>query len=131
MDISLIVIIWVIISIAQAINDRKKAPPPPVPPPQDSTDLKFEIPTLANDPNQSAEVEEFAEVTESEETEIAEIYRQRKLSMQTESAAEIQPALETVEEKHIEIDLTPAAMLNSIIMNEILDKPKSLRRRKF
>ena len=95
MDISFIVVLWVIISIAQAINDRKKAPPPPQIPPD------FEIPTLANDPNKPAEIEEI----DLEE-------------------------LVTAEEKTSEIDLTPNAIMNSIIMNEILDKPKALRRRR-
>ena len=108
MDISFIVILWVIISIAQAINDRKKAPPPPQIPPQD---LDFEIPTI----RQPDAVEEI---------DITELYQQKKDAV----AAKIQP--EIVEEKNSELDLTPSAMMNAIIMSEILDKPKALRKRR-
>ena len=107
MDISIIVVLWIIIAILQAINDRKKAPPPP----QD-----FEIPTL----KQPDEFEEF---------DIEEIYKRRKQAEKNSSAAKVQS--ETVEEKKSELDLTPDAMMNAIIMSEILDKPKSLRRKKF
>lgn len=122
MDISFIVVLWVIISIIQAVVERKKAPPPPELPPQD---LDFEIPTLANDP--AAEVEEI---------DLAELYRQRKIENQKSEnavAAKVQSETEfkPVEENKLELDLTPAAVMNSIIMNEILDKPKALRRKKF
>lgn len=109
MDISLVIVLWIIIAILQAINDRKKAPPPP-------QDLDFEIPTL----KQSDEFEEF---------DIEEIYKRRKQAEKNNSAAMVQS--ETVEEKKSELDLTPDAMMNAIIMSEILDKPKSLRRKKF
>ena len=114
MDVSFIVVLWVIISIAQAINDRKKAPPPPQIPPD------FEIPTLANDPNKPAEIEEI---------DLEELYQQRKESMKNSAAEKFQTEV-TDEEKTSEIDLTPNAIMNSIIMNEILDKPKALRRRR-
>ncbi len=114
MDISFIIVLWVIITIAQAINDRKKAPPPPQIPPQD---LDFEIPTI----RQPDEVEEL---------DIEEIYQRRKQS-ENVSAAKVKSEVETAEENKVEIDLTPAAIMNSIIMNEILDKPKALRRKKF
>lgn len=114
MDLSFIVVLWVIISILQAINDRKKAPPPPQIPPQD---LDFEIPTL----RQPDEVEEI------EIDDIEEIYQHKKDNV----AEKFQNKSEIVEEKNNELDFTPTAMMNSIIMNEILDKPKSLRRKKF
>lgn len=124
MDVSIIVVLWIIISIAQAINDRKKAPPPQVPP----QDLDFEIPPLANDPNKPAEVEEF-EVLDLEEINARRKQLEERISagkVKTESESEI------VEEKNnADLDLTPAAVMNSIIMNEILDKPKALRRKKF
>ena len=111
MDISFIIVLWVIISIVQAINDRKKAPPPPQIPPD------FEIPTLANDPNQA----------EIEEVDVAEIYRQKKKS----ETPKVQTESEIVEEKNIALDLTPSAAMHAMILNEVLDKPKSLRRKKF
>lgn len=128
MSISFIIVLWIIITIAQAINDRKKKPTPPVPPPQNSTGTDFEIPTLANDPNQPAEVEDvddWDDFENNEEVDIEETYQQKKESV----AAKLKS--ESVKENKIAIDLTPAAVINSIIMNEILDKPKALRRRKF
>ena len=105
MDISFIVILWVIIAIAQAINDRKKAPPPPQIPPD------FEIPTL----KQPDEVEEI---------DVTKMYQQKKDAVASKVQSEI------VEEKDSELDLTPSAMMNAIIMSEILDKPKALRKRR-
>lgn len=133
MSISFIIVLWIIITIAQAINDRKKTPSPPVPPPQNSTGTDFEIPTLANDPNQSdkfEEVDDWDDFETNEETDIEEIYNRRKFEEKNKykSAAKFQ---KSDEENKIELDLTPTAVMNSIIMNEILDKPKSLRRRKF
>lgn len=130
MSISFIIVLWIIITIAQAVNDRKKTPPP-VPPPKNSTGADFEIPTLANDPNQPAEIDEFDDFETDEDFDTEETYQQKKAAVKNISAEQIQPEIEPVEEKNIEIDLTPAAMMNSIIMSEILDKPKSLRRRKF
>lgn len=114
MDISFIVVFWVIISIVQAISERKKDPPPPQIPPN------FEIPTLANAPNKPAEIEEIN---------LEELYQQRKESMKNSTAEKFQTEV-TAEEKFSEINLTPNAIMNSIIMNEILDKPKALRKRR-
>lgn len=117
MDISFIIVIWVVVSIIQAVAERKKAPPPPEFPPQDSID--FEIPTLANDPTISAEVEEIS---------LTELYRQKKL----EQSATVQPVAAPepeVEEKKLELDLTPESAVNAIVMSEILGKPKALRRK--
>lgn len=122
MDISFIIVMWIIVAIIQAVNDRKKAPPPPQIPPED---LNFEIPTLANDPNKSAEVQEIN---------LAELYRQRKQAAEKLAASKVQPEQKIfVEEetKNFEFDITPASAMNAIIISEILDKPKSLRRKKF
>ena len=125
MDLTIIIVLWVIVSIVQAINDRKKAPPPQIPP-QDSTgNLDFEIPNLANDPNKPAEVEEIN---------LVELYRQKKLAAQNFEPAKVQSENKNfVEEetKNIEVDLTPESAMNAIILSEILDKPKALRRKKF
>ncbi len=133
MSISIIIVLWIIISIAQAVNDRKKNPqPPPVPPPNNSTDSNFEIPTLANDPNQNSEIEEIDNFDEFDDVEekpaIEEIYQQRKMDIKNKSTTS---ETEAVKEKNIELDLTPAAVLNAIVLNDILDKPKALRRRNF
>lgn len=123
MDLTIIIVLWVIVSIVQAINDRKKTPPPI--PPQDSTgNLDFEIPTLANDPNKPAEVEEIN---------LAEIYRQKKLAAQNLESAKVQPETKNIveeETKNIEVNITPESAMNAIILSEILDKPKALRKRR-
>lgn len=127
MDISFVVVLWIIVMIVQAINDRKKTPPPEIPP-QDSTgNLDFEIPTLANDPNQ-------AEVHEVEKINLVELYRQKKHAAQNLQADKTQAETKNfVEEetKNIEVDITPESAMNAIILSEILDKPKALRRKKF
>ena len=119
MDISFVIVLWIIVAIIQAI-DRKKNPPPPIPP-NDSDDINFEIPTLANDPNKSAEVQEIN---------LAEIYRQKKNIAAADKKTETKMLVEE-ETKNIEIDITPTAAMNAVILSEILDKPKSLRRKKF
>ena len=122
MDISFIIIMWIIVTIIQAITDRKKAQPPPQIPPED---LNFEIPTLANDPNKPAEIQEIN---------LAELYRQKKKATENLAATKVQPEDKIfVEEetKNVEVNITPESALNAIILSEILDKPKALRRKKF
>lgn len=125
MDISFVVVLWIIVMIVQAINDRKKTPPPPEIPPQNSSgNLDFEIPTLANDPNQS----------EIEEINLAELYRQKKHAAQNLQANKTQAETKNfVEEEteNIEVNITPESAMNAIILSEILDKPKALRQKKF
>ena len=113
---------WIIVTIIQAITDRKKAQPPTQIPPED---LNFEIPTLANDPNKPAEIQEIN---------LAELYRQKKKAAENLAASKVQPEDKIfVEEetKNVEVNITPESALNAIILSEILDKPKALRRKKF
>ena len=113
MEISFLVILWVIFSVAQVIFERQR-PPSSTPPPD------FEIPTLANDPAQPAEVHEIN---------FAELYRQRKAAVKSEPKKS-QPDLKVEDDsKDFGIDLTPASAMNAIILGEILNKPKALRRR--
>ena len=120
MDISFVIVLWIIVAIIQAL-DRKKNPPPQSPPSDSNDDINFEIPTLANDPNKPAEFEEI---------DLAEIYRQKKNIAAADKKPETKIFVEE-ETKNIEIDITPTAAMNAIILSEILDKPKSLRRKKF
>lgn len=124
MDITFIIVLWVIISIIESVGSRKKNPPPQIPP-NDSDDFNFEIPTLANDPNKPAEVQEIN---------LAELYRQKKQAAQISA----QPKTKTEEKifveeenKNIEVEISPASAMNAIILSEILDKPKALRKKKF
>ena len=120
MDISFVIVLWIIVAIVQAI-DRKKNPPPPIPPNDSNDDINFEIPTLANDPNKPAEFEEI---------DIAEIYRQKKNIAAADKKPETKIFVEE-ETKNLELEITPTSAMNAIILSEILDKPKSLRRKKF
>lgn len=121
MDISFVIVLWIIIVIIQGL-DRKKAPPPPQIPPED---LNFEIPTLANAPNKPAQVQEIN---------LAELYRQKKQAAENLAASKVQSEQKIFgeeETKNIEVDITPESAMNAIIISEILDKPKALRRKKF
>lgn len=120
MDISFVIVLWIIVAIIQAI-DRKKNPPPPIPPNDSNDDINFEIPTLANDPNKAAEVQEI---------DLAEIYRQKKNIAAADKKPETKMLVEE-ETKNIEVEISPATAMNAVILSEILDKPKSLRRKKF
>ena len=125
MDLTFIIVLWVIVSIIEAVSSRKKAPPPSQIPPQDSTGIDFEIPTLANDPHRAAEVQEIN---------LSELYRQKKQAAQnftaTNAKSETKNFVEE-ENKNIEVNLDSESAMNAIILSEILDKPKSLRRKKF
>ena len=108
MEMSLIILAWVIFSAIQIIAERQR--PPSSNPPPGAT---FEIPTLANDPHQSAE---FQEVN------VAQLYRQRRAERVSTPPVKAQPVEEVAAEP-------PAIDMNAIILAEILDKPKALRRR--
>ena len=118
MDITFIIVLWIIVSIIEAVNSRKKNPPP-------NDDINFEIPTLANDPNKPAEVQEI---------DLSELYRQKKQAAQISAPAKTKTEEKIfVEEetKNIEVEISPATAMNAIILSEILDKPKALRKKKF
>ncbi len=113
MEISFLVFLWVIFSVVQMLDERKKTPAPP-------SDGSFELPTLANDPTQSAE---FHEIN------LEHLYRQGKTEVKSEPK-QTQPEMKSADDsKDFEIDLTPASAMNAIVISEILNKPKALRRR--
>ncbi len=124
MDLTFIIVLWLIVSLIEALSSNKKKPPQI--PPQDSTgNLDFEIPTLANDPNRAAEVQEIN---------LSELYRQKKQAAQNFTATNTKPETTNFveeENKNIEVNLDSKSAMNAIILSEILDKPKSLRRKKF
>lgn len=114
--------LWIIISSVESISGRKKNPPPQVPP-NDSTNFTFEMPTLANDPNKPAEVQEVN---------LVELYRQKKQAAQKSAPPKTENNFFVEEEtKNVEVDITAASAINAIILSEILDKPKALRKKKF
>ena len=125
MDISFIIVLWIIVSIVSAITDRKKAPPPPENPQNDSNrNFTFEMPTLANDPNQ---------YVENQEIDLAELYRQKKQATKNSADTKLKPENKNFvaeETKNIEVEISPASAMNAIILSEILDKPKALKKRR-
>lgn len=108
MEMSLIILAWIVFSAIQILAERQR--PPSSNPPPGAT---FDIPTLANDPHQSAEFQEIN---------VAQLYRQRKAEAKAET-----PKVQT---QPVEEEKPPLAIdMNAIILSEILDKPKALRRR--
>ena len=109
MDISFVIVLWIIITIIQAVTDRKKAPPPPEIPPNDSSDINFEIPTLANDPNKPVQ-----------EINLAELYRRKKQASENLAASKVQSEDKDFvdeETKNIELNVTPESAMNAIIIS--------------
>ena len=90
MDISAIIIVWIVIAVIQSVFEKKKPtsnPPPNLP---QNTSPDFEIPTLANDPNFPGEensilIQDTTQSAEVQEINLAELYRQKKLATQTEN----------------------------------------------
>jgi len=120
MELATIFLIWLVITVIDNLTKRKKRR---LPPPNGSPD--FEIPTLPNDPNfPGEEVPIFIESpTQAEVLEKNPPPRSKKISAQ-----EVRQAQETNE---LDLNLTPSTVLNAFVFNEILDKPKALRRRKI
>ncbi|MBQ7704044.1 MAG: hypothetical protein IJT73_01240 [Selenomonadaceae bacterium] len=121
MDLTFIIVLWIIVSLIEALSSSKKKPPPKFPPPPDSSEIEFDLPPLSDDPNKSAEVQEIN---------LAELYRQRKNNAAAQTKTETKNIVEE-ENKFSEVKITPESAMNAIIISEILDKPKSLRRKKF
>lgn len=118
MELATIFLIWLAVTIIDNMAKRKRR----IPPPTDSPD--FDIPTLPNDPNfPGEEVPIFIESPKQAEV------RPKKSSPPKKkiSAHEVHEAEENSE---LDLDLTPSKVLNAFVLNEILDKPKALRRRK-
>ena len=134
MDMSIIIVLWIVIAVVQGLAEKNKKPTSNPPPnlPQD-TSPDFEIPTLANDPNFPSEensilIQDTTPSAEVREVDLAELYRQKKLFAQTEnkiSEPEVQQnKIPEVSQKNFTLDLTPSATMNAIILGEILAKPK-------
>lgn len=119
MELATIFLIWVVITILESLFDRKKRRLPP--PQNDSPD--FDIPTLPNDPNfPGEEVPIFIESPKQ-----AEI-RPKKYEP-TPKKISAQEVHESEESNELDLNLTPSNVMNALVLNEILGKPKALRRR--
>ena len=135
MDMSIIIVVWIVVMVVQGALDKKKptSNPPPNLPQNNSPD--FEIPTLANDPNFPGEensvlIQDATQPAEVREINLSELYRQKKILSQAEnkfSEPEVQTKSSEVEKKNFALDLTPSATMNAIILGEILSKPKFKR----
>ena len=137
---SMIIFIWIIYSILEGVVRKKQMPKLPSEQDQtqqDSEGAIFEIPTLANDPNLQRLPIPSEEVIQIERGDsIADVYRKRQEMLRAASANTEQPtihqdeqALQPKEKSALNLNLTPADTMNAMILSEIFNKPKSLRRR--
>ena len=120
MELATIFLIWLAVTVIDNLAKRKKRR---LPPPENQPD--FDIPTLANDPNfPGEEVPIFIENP-----------RQAEIRPKNNPPAQIKQKISKpeVREENNELDLnlTPSNVMNAFILNEILNKPKALRRRHY
>lgn len=116
MELVTIFLIWLAITVIDNLSKRKKRRLPP----NESPD--FEIPTLADDPNfPGEEVPIFIENPRQAEVRPLQSPPPKKIP------AQVVREVEEIEE--LDLKLTPSKVMNAFILNEILDKPKALRRR--
>ena len=142
---TLIFFLWFAAAVIGSIFDKKRRRLPPTPNQdldqrqQDLEQPTFEIPTLANDPNISRDPLPAEEVIEVKQVNnVEEIFRQRKnlvrqkLSLQSPSHDTTQAEVNNSEDKEkspLNLKLTPEDTMNAMILSEIFNKPKALRRR--
>ena len=119
MELATIFLIWLAVVVIDNLSKRKKSR---LPPPR-TNQPDFDIPTLANDPNLPGE--EIPIFIESPRQ--AEI-RPQKFSAQVKSRPPKQE-VRTEEINELDLNLTPATVMDAFILNEILGKPKALRHR--
>ncbi|MBR2178833.1 MAG: hypothetical protein IJ862_00340 [Selenomonadaceae bacterium] len=137
---SVILFIWIIYSILEGVVRKKQMPKLPSDQDQaqqDSENAIFEIPTLANDPNLQQLPVPSEEVIQVERGDsIAEIYQKRREMLRTASTHTEQPTInrdkqnsQQSEKSSLNLNLTPTDTMNAVILSEIFNKPKALRRR--
>lgn len=117
MELATIFLIWLAITVLDNMSKRKKRR---LPPPSDSD---FDIPTIAGDPNfPGEEVPIFIESPKQ-----AEI-RPKSFEPPVKKFS-AQKVREVEEDKKLNLNLTPATVMEAFVLSEILGKPKALRRR--
>ncbi|MBR2773469.1 MAG: hypothetical protein IKD73_00585 [Selenomonadaceae bacterium] len=120
MELATIFLIWLAITVIDNLAKRKKRR---LPPPENSPD--FDIPTIQGDPNfPGEEVPIFIESPRQAEVRTKNLTpppRPKKISAQ-----EVHEAQEANE---LDLNLTPANVMQAFVLSEVLDKPKALRRR--
>ena len=113
MELATIFLIWLAVTVIDNLAKRKKRR---LPPPQD-----FDIPTLPNDPNfPGEEVPIFIENPRQ-----AEVRPKQNPPAQIKAKKVSEPREETEE---LNLNLTPSTVMNALILNEILGKPKAMRK---
>lgn len=116
MELFTIFLLWLAITIIDNLAKRKKRR---LPPQNQSPD--FDIPTISNAPGE--EIPIFIENPRP-----AEI---QPLKLQSKAKKIPAQEIHEVEETDgLNLSLTPSKIMNSIIITELLDKPKALRRRR-
>ena len=121
MEFATIFLIWLAVVVIDNLAKRKKRR---LPPPNGSPD--FDIPTLPNDPNfPGEEIPIFIESPMQAEV------RQKNFSSPPPKKISVQEVHKAEETKELDLHLTPSNVMSAFILNEILDKPKALRRRRF
>ena len=122
MELATIFLIWLAITIIDNMAKRKKRR---LPPPTDSPD--FDIPTLTNDPNfPGEEVPIFLDSPQQ-----AEVRPKKNPSTPRPKKISPREVHKAQENSELDLNLTPSKVLDTIILSELLDKPKALRRRKI
>ena len=117
MELATIFLIWLAITIIDNMAKRKKKR---LTPPQNNSP-DFEIPTLPNDPNfPGEEVPIFIENPRQ-----AEVRPKQNPPAQIKAKKISEPREETEE---LNLNLTPSTVMNALILNEILGKPKAMRK---
>ena len=120
MELGVIFLIWLAVTIIDNLAKRKRR----IPPQNQSPD--FDIPTLSNDPNiPGEEIPIFIESPMQAEV------RQKNFSSPPPKKISVQEVHKAEETKELDLHLTPSNVMSAFILNEILDKPKALRRRRF
>lgn len=126
---SIIFFIWIGYALLEGIVRKKQIPPPLQLPSERRSEedevSDFEIPTLANDPNvpidlaQNKSVYEIFKPAPTKQLQPQQTHHQ--VTKQSDNSIQ--------EETKINISLTQSDAMNAMILSEIFNKPKSLRRR--
>ena len=115
MELATIFLIWLAVVVIDNLAKRKKRR---LPPPQ-SNSPDFDIPTLANDPNE--EIPIFIETPRQAEIRPQKISRPKPQKVPKQE-------LQEDESNELDLNLTPSTVMNAFVLSEILGKPKALRR---
>ena len=135
---SIIFFIWIAYAFLEGLVRKKQMPKLPSDQmQQDSEDPTFEIPTLANDPNlQQLPVPSEEVIQVDRARSVKDIFLQRQAMLQSTSSTPSAPQIQQIEQEpqttaklSLNLNFTPTDTMNAMILSEIFNKPKSLRKR--